>query len=608
MCGLAAQFDQKPQKGFSNDILTKLKRDSLLKGLRAIRHRGPDSQSTWISPDGRIGLGHARLSIIDLNGGMQPLSTQDKQITAIVNGEFYNYKAIRADLIAQGNIFQTNSDSEILIHLYRQHGLGCLSFLRGEFSFILYDQKKSILIAARDRMGIKPLYFSENNGSLFFCSEIKGLLAMGISAVWDESAYISRSMNLAQKTLFKGVAAIEPAHYLVCDDYGIKTYPYWDLNFSAKLDLENSEADPIATIASVHDTLLDCVSQRLVADVPIAVYLSGGLDSSTILAMATSILNKPIPAFNLSFCDNPDFDERSEAELMAKHVGADFRPISVTTNLIVENFAKAIFHNESPLTNSQAVAKFILSQTARAAGYKVVLTGEGADEIFGGYPHFRKDLLVNGPDGTSISWLETKSLHVATLASLSIDPLAAEKAFSDQKLLFLERYKDLGHLREIHSVHASMYLWAKSRLPNFVLTSLGDRMEMANSIEGRTPFLDHKIVDLVCRLPVSAKINGRTQKHILRQAIQAYLPSAINLRKKHYFEAPPVLHQPSNPINIYMQDVLRSEVLRDLPFFDSVKVINSLDSLPRLSKQETKILETALMEVLSLCEMKKIFF
>lgn len=607
---------------------------SVYRALDALHHRGPDSQNVWISEHNNAVLGHVRLSIIDLAGGAQPLSSPDNEIHAVVNGEFYDYQDIRNEFSQEGYAFRTQSDSEILLPLYQKYGACALDKLRGEFAFILHDKRNNSVFIARDRFGIKPLYYSVYNDCLYVSSEIKSLFAAGIPVQWDEQAYVNRTFYLSDKTLYKNISQVPPGHFLHMHNGAIKFVKYWDFNYPKQGEQKAHKSEK-EVIDSVHSTLVDAVEQRLHADVGIATYLSGGLDSSVVTAMAAKISGKTIDAFSLCF-DDEEYSERYYAELVSKHVGANFHPINMSTMDLVDHFESALSHSEIPFFNAHGIAKYVLSKNLSDSGFKVVLTGEGADEIFAGYPHFIRDMVLfnneyqnadcieaikqkivqyeqlNGTDpmndvpliqsvfGVPFSWMSFQNRWINTMANFYSGPLRSSFTNNHPFRQFVIE-QDVSHqLKDRDPVHASMYLWAKSFLCNFVLKTLGDRMEMANSIEGRLPFLDHKLVEEVNNIPVNLKLKNGVSKYVLREIGSQYLPDEISGRKKHYFRAPPALLSKESPMYTFIRDHLASKQFESIPFYDAKKVRSSLDTLDDVSTADLQIYDGVFMEMVSM--------
>src|SRR5215471_5067821 len=389
MCGIVAIFSRRD--AISPAVVER--------ATKSLYHRGPDGQRQWISPDGKIGLGHARLSIIDLSTGDQPIASEDERTRIIVNGEFYGYEAIQQELQERGHRLRTKSDSEIALHLYEDFGLQCLHYLRGEFAIVLWDETRRRLIAVRDRFGIKPLFYAWHNDTLYLASEVKALFAAGVPARWDEeSVFHAVSFGKHQtRTLYDGVFEVPPGYFLLATEKHVQLTQYWDFNYPCADATAPTRPDAEYAAEFRHE-LEEAVRIRLRADVPVGVYLSGGLDSCSVLGLAARHHPEPIRAFTLTF-EHVQYDEGTIAKEMAARAGAEFFPIPVGQRDLADNFADAIAQCETPCVNAHGVAKYMLSRAVRDAGYKVVITGEGSDEILGGYAHFRRDMLLYNREG-----------------------------------------------------------------------------------------------------------------------------------------------------------------------------------------------------------------
>jgi asparagine synthase (glutamine-hydrolysing) len=617
--------------------------DLLKLGMAQLHHRGPDSQLHWVGAQSKIGMGHTRLSIIDLSTGDQPLHSNDQQIHAVVNGEFYGYEPIRESLIERGHHFRTQSDSEILLYLYREQGTNCLSQLRGEFAFTLWDSANETLFAARDRFGIKPLFYATHGDKLYIASEIKALLAAGVPAHWDdESVYqLHDSMMLhPTRTLFQNVFQVPPGHFLLASRHQLQIIKYWDFNYPSAEFFTSQKRPESECLEELKSALHESVKLRLRADVPVGCYLSGGLDSCSVLGIASLYSQQPIQAFTLSF-DQPEYDEEALARDMASHAGARYTPISVRSQDLVDHFSDAVWHAETAFINSHGIAKFILSEAVRRAGHKVVLTGEGSDEIFAGYPHFRRDYFLHQKSsqgsaqvgellkdlqqknqvskglllpeegefqipslkqalGFMPSFLLNNAQFGVSFKKLLTEDFLAPFEMRDSHRTFLNEIDIHSQLSGRDSVHQSLYLWSKILLPNYILSVLGDRMEMGHSIEGRVPFLDHHLVEKVVKMPVNLKIKGSTEKYLLREAARPVLTDTIYQRQKHPFLAPPVTTQSGGALFDWMQDTLRSSQADKVPFYSKSKVIGLLDQLKDSDSSTRAALDPILMVVLSL--------
>ncbi len=594
--------------------------DLLARGVGLLAHRGPDGRGTWVAPDGRVGLGAARLGIIDLVTGDQPIASEDERLHVVVNGELYDHERIQGELEGRGHRLRTRSDSEIVLHLYEELGTACLKHLRGEFAFILWDEANGLLFAARDRLGAKPLYYSLAGGTLTVASEVKALFSLGVPARWDhESFFQASSISLDQdRTLFEGVFQVPAGHFLLATPHRAQTYRYWDVDYPrAGSPADRSEE---ADVERVRESLVESVRLRLRADVPVGCYLSGGIDSSALLGIASRCHGAPIAGFTIAF-EGDGSNEAAVAERTARAAGADWFPVPVGEDVLADHFAAAVWHAEALLPDVNVVAKYLLSRAARDRGYKVVLTGEGADEIFGGYATVHRDMLLHNcagedPEAVRLALaaltgfglpvpgapsLPTEAVEKAlgfvptfvqtsAQAALSQRPLFApgfreEFAGRDPYRVFLNRLDVAGQLDGREPLHKSLYLLTKSLLPQFLLSTLGDRMEMAHSVEGRLPYLDHRLVEVVREIPPSRKIRGSTEKALLREAVRPFLTDEVYTRRKSVFWSPRTPVQAAGKLDRMMQDVLRSPVLASLPFFSQPAVIGLLDRLPAWRRQ-----------------------
>jgi asparagine synthase (glutamine-hydrolysing) len=561
-----------------------------LVAMAAIQHhRGPDGFG-WRSRDG-VGFSHARLSIIDLdeNRGRQPFETADGRLMLTKNGELYDYQRIRADLTATGARFQTKSDSEIILHLYPRHGLdGTLPHLRGEFAFALFDKDEDRLMLVRDRFGIKPLYWTEVNGTLVFGSELKVLFAHPeVPRKFAPAGVYHQLMQtmVPGTTAFEGIGQVRPGYVLdVRRRNGrlqIEERKYWDMEFphESEYPASYSEQD---YIEGVRAQLLEAVQHRLTADVPVGSYLSGGIDSCAILGLAAAARQEPVKAFTIGF-DNEDYDESAIATEMAQATGADQDILRLDAGHLYDHFEETLWHTERTIYNTLGVAKFLMSRHVREVNYKVVLTGEGSDELFGGYPAFRRDMFLHGLDHLqpqerreweSLLAESNKLFKGAMLAEDAVDnaALTAKVGFTPSclqpwlaaaqhvpGLLSEDLRRELGDydpgaaiaaqfdgdmLAGRHPLDKAQYVWIKTMLEGQILTWGGDRVDMANSMEARPPFLDHHLAAYAATVPPSMRIHGRTEKYVLREAMKGLLPEVLYKREKFAFMAPPAHTDP----------------------------------------------------------------
>jgi asparagine synthase (glutamine-hydrolysing) len=599
-------------------------RAALGRAMGAMGRRGPDGSGDWAHEGGGAALGHVRLAIIDPEGGAQPIANEDGRVVAVVSGEFYGFEEQRVALEARGHRFRSKCDAELLVHLYEERGPDCLDDLRGEFAFLLYDARDRLLFAARDRFGVRPLCYAEHGGRIWLASEAKGLFAAGVPAAWDETS-LEQALQMQypspERTLFRGVRSLEPGHLLLVSGGALRTRSYWDLNYPREpAGPEPAEGE---AIEAVRAALADAVRVRLRADVPVAFQLSGGVDSGAVVALAARLGREAPPCFTIGF-DDAAYDERKAAAELAAHAGGELHVIGAPGAALVEAFVPAVEQGEGLAINGHIAAKFLLSRAVRDAGYKVVLTGEGADEVFAGYAHLRHDLWAGDggeggearlarlaaenrasagimlPSGPALSldavrarlgfvpaWLAAKATLGARVGALLSGGAGRAPRF-DAYRLFLAGVDVGGQLEGRVRVHQSLYLWTKTALGGYILRTLGDGMEMAHGVEGRLPFLDHRLFELARSLPVSLKIREGVEKYVLREACGPFLPASTRARQKHPFLAPPF----AGVARGLMHDLLRPPYLPAA--FDGARVRAALDGLGGLPAAEQSALDPAL--------------
>jgi asparagine synthase (glutamine-hydrolysing) len=604
----------------------------------------------WISSDGRWFLGHTRLSIIGLDNGDQPISDPSGDVQLVVNGEFYGYKAIREQLRAEGCVFKTSSDSEIALHLYLREGMNLGRHLRGEFAAVIADRRNGAMLAIRDRFGIKPLFYAVHEGNVFFASEVKALLALGVPARWNHDAVFQESFHFRphSRSLFAGIYTVPAGHYAIAQRGEVSTYPYWDMEYPSADELAADDRSDDEVVAGFRAVLDDAVRERLVADVEVASYLSGGVDSCAVLGLAQRHMDRPIRAFTLAF-DDALYDESALAREQAERSGARFHPIPVTARALADAYSDAVWHAETPFINAHGVAKFILSRAVRDAGIKVVFTGEGADEMLGGYAPFRRDVLLHNSatqDPATVNRLlaelRASNEAVPTLVTTEDAPIpeldcvqrrlgwvpswiqafsamgqATTKLFSrdftsrlsgiNPYEVPLSRFAIDQRVAGLDPLNQALYLWSKIQLPNFILTFLSDRMEMAHSIEGRIPFLDHKVAEYAAHIPIHMKINGMREKHVLREAARDVLIEPVYDREKHPFSTPPPKIGENDAMLELFGDVFASSLLDDQPIFDAAVVRQLFQELPEQSPEQRVRIDAQMNRVLSLTLMHQRF-
>lgn len=613
-------------------------RDALLAGMRALRHRGPDGSGDWMSPDGRLGLAHTRLSVIDAESGGQPITNEDGRIRVIVNGELYDFEATRRNLERRGHRFRTRSDAEIVVHLYEEYGTACLDHLRGEFAFVLWDSARDMLFAARDRFGIKPLFYATPGPNLYLSSEVKALFAAGVPAAWNREAVFRALFACvsADETLFDGVRQIPPGHFLAVTGNGILMRRYWDAEYPVVADPRGAAPHPAEFIPRVRLLLEEAVRLRMRADVPVGCLLSGGLDSSTVLGLATRYAAYSMAAFTISF-DDAAYDEREHAREAAAFSGAEFTVVSASRKRLADHFEESVYQGEILQYNAHGTARFLLSKAVSGSGYKSVLAGEGADELFAGYGFCRPAVLGEHESGSvrgrarslwrlvrpaspvqqaiaeTSPWLagitRVMSLPDAVLTALAqrtrmmrslltADFAAQQRGHDPYRALF-EALDAGAKLRKREPARQLIYLWLKTLFPGYVLAA--DRADMAHGVEVRLPFLDHVLFEYLRTVPVRTLAYGGEIKHLLREVAAPFIAPATRHRLKKPLMAPPFGHNASDPLLVVIQDLLRSSHAKDQPFLDCGALLRALDELRRPRQPGQASLDPLLIMAATLC-------
>jgi asparagine synthase (glutamine-hydrolysing) len=544
--------------------------------LGTLRHRGPDESGLYLFQDehSSVGFGHARLSIIDLAGGQQPLGNEDGTLWITFNGEIFNYRELRAELRQAGHHFATHSDTEVILHLYEQYGVECLQWLNGQFAFAIWDEQAHTLFMARDRVGIRPLFYTTQHNQLIFASEMKAILAAQKAAPQLDIITLDQIFTywspLPPRTIFQGIQTLPPGHFLLATRGEVKTEQYWQPDFPCVRSPAGQSLDEAAV--QLRQRLTEATRLRLRADVPVGTYLSGGLDSATIAALLYHDIGQRLETFSIAFTDAA-FDESSYQRQMAAHLGTEHHVITCTHADVGLAFPDVIWHTETPILRTSPVPLFLLSDFVQQAGIKVVLTGEGADEFLGGYNIFKEALIrrfwARQPD-SEIRPLLLKKLYryvqnldnPAYLAKFFGHRLTdtTEPGYShllrwrngarQRRLLHPQILAELGEEKPLPALPLptefgrwsplaqAQYLEIRIFLAEYLLSSQGDRMAMAHSIEGRFPFLDHHVIEFCNQLPPDFKLRGLNEKHILKHAVRDLLPAEIWQRQKRPYRAP----------------------------------------------------------------------
>ena len=581
---------------------------SLLKEMvLTLRHRGPDEfglfEDEWAS------LGHARLSIIDLSTGTQPIHNEDQSLWIVYNGEVFNYIELREDLLANGHRFYTNSDTEVVLHAYEAYGPECLKRFNGQFAIAIWDRKRCEIFLARDRIGIRPLYYCISRNHLAFASEMKSLFLFPDFQTRLDPFALDQTITFwapqTPRTPFEGIAELEPGHFLIFRprENTVSKERYWTPEFSA---FTEKEKKPITEyMEELRSLLLDACRIRLRADVPVGAYLSGGLDSSVITTIVKRFTDTPLKTFSVSFEDQV-FDESSYQRKVVSHLSTEHQETICTNLAIAEAFPHVVWFAEKPLLRTAPTPLIQLSRLVRENRFKVVLTGEGADEFLGGYNIFKEAKI-------RAFWAKEPNSRLRPLLFKRLYPYLEEPVSGKRsafQLFFrqglgevnlphyshLIRWKNTSRIRNylaeevqdaingydpvaeftdqlppgFHQwplLHKAQYIEIKTFLSEYLLSSQGDRVAMANSIEGRFPFLDHRVMEFCAQLPASYKIHGLNEKYLLKVAFKEDLPSEIIERAKQPYRAPIYRSFFAMDAPDYVDDLLSEDAIRRKGYF-----------------------------------------
>jgi asparagine synthase (glutamine-hydrolysing) len=578
-----------------------------------ICHRGPDETGIYL--DDYVGLGHARLSIIDLSKGVQPIHNEDESLWIIYNGEVFNYPELKEELLRKGHRFYTTTDTEVILHLYEEDGPNCLARMNGQWAVAIWDAKKKELFLARDRVGIRPLYYTILNNTLIFGSEIKSIFAnKNVSRRIDPIAMdqiFTFWTTLTPGTVFKDIYELPPGHYLKTSNGKVTSKKYWDIPLYPRA--EQLDLSPQEICRQMLELLADAIRIRLRADVPVGCYLSGGLDSSGATALVVRNFNKNVRTFGIRF-DTAGFDEGVHQSLMVRHLNVNHTDIEATNERIGASLPDCLWHCEKPLLRTGPVPLFLLSDVVHRSGYKVVITGEGADEVFGGYNIFKeakiRRFLARYPSsqrraelvGQLYLYIFRDPRLKRTLQSFFTkgldkidDPLFSHfirwestsriKTFFSKELAgAIGLYDGYQQVREslpeaykkADDLSQAQYLEMAIFLSNYLLSSQGDRVAMAHSVEIRLPFLDFRVIDFMARMPSKWKIMGMNEKHILKKSFEGILPKEIIFRPKHPYRAPIKQSLLNDKTAEYTKEALSARSLGGAGLFDAGKVTKLL--------------------------------
>lgn len=589
MCGIAGILQLDGSQTAPSQVLERM--------LHAIIHRGPDEDGKL--HDGPLAMGMRRLSIIDLADGTQPIANETGRYNVVFNGEIYNYRELREQLVARGHQFRTNSDTEVIVHLYEDHGANCVDFLRGMFGLAIWDNEERSLFIARDRMGIKPVYYTIRDNTFIFGSEIKSLLEHpSVTGSLDHqalAAYLSLKYVPAPMTMFEGITSLPPAHCLTIKDGKIESQRYWDVSYRkpAEQKTEDEYTDQL------HELLRESVGLRLRSDVPFGAFLSGGIDSSIIVALMAEQLTDPVNTFSVGFAGGNEADELPYAKLVADRFKCQHHTLTIEARHFIDYAENVLWHLDQPIADQATVATHMVAKLARR-NVKMVLTGEGGDELFAGYaryvgnryeklfrplPAFAGKFIRRGADllpgmrrGKIALGALTQSDEATRLANWF--PMFSDDFKDDLMSKSLRTFdcpssiyfkQELERCDATHSLDRMLHTDCNLWLPDYLLLR-GDKLTMANSLEARVPLLDHHLVEFAAALPPEYKLNGTNRKHLLKRVASRYLPDEIVYRRKQGFPIPidTWLRNEAKPM---MTDLLSAEKISQRGLFNTNTVM-----------------------------------
>jgi asparagine synthase (glutamine-hydrolysing) len=592
MCGITGIYNLKPRH--------EIKEQTLRTMADAIHHRGPDDSSYYVNCN--LGLGFKRLSIIDLAGGQQPIFGNDGSIVMICNGEIYNYKELRHKLEQKGYKFKSNCDIEVIVPLYQEYGVDFIGQLNGQFAFALYDRVENRLMLGRDQFGVCPLFYTIMDDVLVFGSEIKSIIRHPAVKKEVDLTALDQVLTfpgvVSPTTFFKDVISVKPGHMLLVENGQVQSKEYWDLNYPLEekgYDIKSEEY----YIEKIEELLLKSVKYRLNSDVPVGFYLSGGIDSSLIGAMMRKLdSNAEFKSFSIAFpsVEDKEHDERRFQRLMAREINSIHNEISFDWSRVADGLHSAIYHAEGALKESYNTCSLALSQSARDNNIKVILSGEGSDEFFGGYVGYRFDV-------------QRKDMKREKTLEDMLEDQVREKLWGDADFLYErnqlefaetkkalysntanDRFNDFDCLNHLeinmdrlkgrHHFHKRSYLDLKLRLSDHLVSDHCDRVTYANSVEGRYPFLDVELIEFLATIPPEIKLKGLVEKYILKETAKKHLPQEILNRQKFSFVAPGSTQLIKGNIE-WVNDMLSYDRIKRQGYFNP-------DTVERLKKIYTK--------------------
>ena len=634
MCGIAGFYgDLNEDPGL---ILNKM--------LTRIKHRGPDESGIYLSKN--VGLGSVRLSIVDLKSGTMPLSNSDNNLWIVFNGEIFNHFELRDELIEKGYIFKTSTDTEVIVNLYEEYGHEFLHKLNGQFAIAIYDKKKEELFLARDRVGIRPLFYTEVGSSFVFASEIKALLEFPkVNLHFSPksiSQYFTFWTTLTPNTAFEEVFEVPPGSFMVRNSKGKRIERYWELPICKPSEYKNFNVQDAAE--KFEKIFSDSVKLRLRADVQVAAYLSGGLDSSITTSFIKDIMPENLQTFSIGF-DDKDFDESSYQKIASDYFNTKHSSITCSSQEIANDFKDVVWHCEAPLLRTAPIPMKLLAKNVQENNIKVVITGEGADELLGGYNIFKETKIrhfwakdsnskirplllkklypylpqMNNSNSNVLKMFfgyklsETESPIYSHLLRWN-NTTRINNYLSDDYKKSLDNYDPTSDYRDRLSIklegfdYLSKAQWIEINLfmSGYLLSSQGDRMAMANSVEGRYPFLDHRVIEFCMQLPPDLKLNGLNEKYLLKKLMKGRIPDEILDRSKQAYRAPIKTSLNNENMPDYLKEMLSDKEIKKAGIFNSDFVLRLLEKM-NSKKQVSEIDNMALTGVLSLQILNDLF-
>ncbi len=602
MCGIAGGTRYYSKESISNETLVKM--------LGRIKHRGPDESGIYSSK--KVAIGNVRLSIIDISSGQQPLTNSTGDIWIAYNGEVFNYIELREELVKKGYQFKTHSDTEVIVLLYEEYGIDFINKLNGQFAISLWDKRTEELILIRDRVGIRPLFYTKKNKELYFASEIKSLvehphIEANISTEALSQIYTFWTA-LTPKTVFEGIYELPPGHYMICSKEKTEVKPYWELKFPAEGNYSNLSFEQ--AMEQFKEILADSVKIRLRADVPVAAYLSGGIDSTVTTSLIRDIVPEMLETFSVGFAEK-DFDESNYQNLASDYYKTKHTGFKIKSSEIAEIFPSVVWHSETPILRTSPAPMYSLSRKVRESNIKVVITGEGADEMLAGYNIFKESKIRR-------FWAKQPSSKIRPLLLKKLYPYIPQisnansqflkfffgykledtsspvyshllrwnngnhvkKYFSKEVIDQLKNYNPVDDLiSQINGKYDSYDFLAKAQsleinifMSGYLLSSQGDRMAMANSVEGRYPFLDYRLIEFCASLNPDYKLKGLDEKHLLKKMAEGRIPDQILKRSKQAYRAPIKSSFISDSAPEFVNDLLTDNQLKNDGIFDSDKI------------------------------------